>query len=176
MSVVAPCDAQEMRRLVAQTLDWPNPIYFRVAKGGEPTVSRADLSCTFGKAIPVREGGDLLLITTGVMLQEALAAAAPYLLEPFSRVAIDTPGTATSRVTSFLASRRGQMLGIAPKEGWSRWDVIEMLLPGAELHGLDGELRSLSQGMAHFEARFDHYAEVNGKLASSIIQNRLEAA
>src|SRR2546425_9497541 len=56
MTVVVPCDAQEMRRLVLQTLDWPNPIYFRVAKGGEPSVSRADLPCTFGKAIRLRDG------------------------------------------------------------------------------------------------------------------------
>ncbi|AIT81040.1 elongation factor G [Novosphingobium pentaromativorans] len=109
-------------------------------------------------------------------MSEALAAAGPYLLEPFAHVAIRVPGSATSRVTSHLASRRGQMLGIVPLEGWSRWDVIEMLLPGAELAGLDGELRSLSQGMAQFVARFDHFAEVNGKLASAIIQSRLEPA
>jgi transketolase len=76
MSVVVPCDAQEMRRLVSETVDWPSPIYFRVAKGGEPVVSRADLPCTFGKAIPLREGKDVLLITTGVTLHEAIAAAA----------------------------------------------------------------------------------------------------
>jgi transketolase len=75
MAVVAPCDAQEMRRLVAQTLDWPTPIYFRVAKGGEPIVSRADLPCTMGKAVALRTGGDLLLVTTGVALHQALEAA-----------------------------------------------------------------------------------------------------
>ena len=76
MTVVVPCDAQEMRRLVMQSADWPGPIYFRVAKGGEPVVSRADLPSTIGKAIMLREGKDVLLITTGVMLQEALHAAA----------------------------------------------------------------------------------------------------
>jgi elongation factor G len=54
--------------------------------------------------------------------------------------------------------------------------MIEMLLPGAELHGLEAELRSLSQGMAHFEATFDHFAEVNPKAASAIIHKRLEPA
>ena len=70
----------------------------------------------------------------------------------------------------------GQMLGIAPREGWSRWDVIKTLLPGAELHGLDSELRSLSQGMAQYQTKFDHFEEVNGKLANAIIQNRMEPA
>ncbi|HEX7875520.1 MAG TPA: elongation factor G, partial [Sphingobium sp.] len=77
---------------------------------------------------------------------------------------------------SSLASKRGQLLGIAPKDGWSRWDIIEMLLPRAELHGLEADLRSMSQGMAHFEARFDHFAEVNPKLANSIIHKKLEPA
>lgn len=111
-----------------------------------------------------------------IAMSEALSAAAPYLLEPFTLVEIHVPGSATSRVTSFLASRRGQMLGIAPREGWSRWDLIRTLLPGAELHGLDSELRSLSQGMAQFETKFDHFEEVNGKLATAIIQNRMEPA
>jgi elongation factor G len=41
------------------------------------------------------------------------------------------------------------------------------------LHGLETELRSLSQGMAHYEAVFDHLAEVTGKLASGIVQQRV---
>jgi elongation factor G len=49
-------------------------------------------------------------------------------------------------------------------------------LPEAELHGLEAELRSLSQGMAHFEAHFDHLAELSGKLASGIIQRTPEPA
>ena len=109
-------------------------------------------------------------------MADALAAASPYLLEPFVHVTIAAPGSATSRVTSALASRRGQLLGITPRDGWSRWDMIEMLLPGAELQGLEAELRSLSQGMAQFEAHFDHFAEVNPKLASSILHKRLEPA
>jgi elongation factor G len=68
------------------------------------------------------------------------------------------------------------MLGMSPLDGWSRWDVIEVLLPEAELHGLDGELRSLSQGLASFQADFDHLAEVNGKLASEIVQRVREPA
>lgn len=109
-------------------------------------------------------------------MAEALAGCAPYLLEPVCRVAIVTPGSATSRVSSTVASRRGQMLGIAPHEGWSRWDRIEILLPEVELHGLDAELRSLSQGLASFEARADHLAELSGKLADEVVQRTREAA
>jgi elongation factor G len=123
------------------------------------------------------DSSELAFRTAGrIAMAEALAAAAPYLLEPIANVTVRAPGSAISRITSAATSRRGQMLGITPLEGWSRWDVIELLLPEAELHGLEAELRSLSQGMAHYEARFDHLAELSGKLASGIIQRTPEPA
>jgi len=121
------------------------------------------------------DSSELAFRTAGRMaMADALAAASPYLLEPIAHVTIHAPGSAVSRITSAVASRRGQMLGMAPWEGWSRWDVIELLLPEAELQGLEAELRSLSQGLASYEARFDHLAEVTGKLASGIVQRMPE--
>jgi transketolase len=75
MTVVAPCDADEMRRLMPLTLDHQGPIYIRLAKGGDPIVSRDDLPFEIGKALPMRAGADALLVTTGVALQPALEAA-----------------------------------------------------------------------------------------------------
>lgn len=119
------------------------------------------------------DSSELAFRTAGrIAMAEALAAASPALLEPVAQVSIRTPGSATSRITSAVASRRGQMLGISALEGWSRWDVIEVLLPEAELNGLDAELRSMSQGMAHYQAHFDHLAEVAAKLAGSIVQRQ----
>jgi len=44
------------------------------------------------------------------------------------------------------------------------------LIPEAELSGLEAELRSQSQGLATYEAQFDHLAELNGPLADKVIQ------
>ncbi len=76
MTILAPCDAEEMRRLMLQTVDVEGPVYIRLGKGGDAVVSRDDLPCEIGKAIPMREGADALLVTTGVCLQVSLAAAA----------------------------------------------------------------------------------------------------
>ncbi|MBR2171908.1 elongation factor G [Sphingopyxis sp.] len=123
------------------------------------------------------DSSELAFRTAGrIAMAEALAAATPYLLEPLAHVTIRAPGSAVSRITSAATSRRGQVLGITPLEGWSRWDVIELLLPEAELPGLEPELRSLSQGMAHYEARFDHLAELSEKLASALIRRTPEPA
>lgn len=117
------------------------------------------------------DSSELAFRTAGrIAMSEALPECAPCLLEPVSHLTITTPGSATSRVSAALASRRGQMLGIAPREGWSRWDVVDAMLPTAELAGLDGELRAASQGLASFEARFDHLAELAGKAADEVVR------
>ena len=123
------------------------------------------------------DSSELAFRTAGrIAMSDALAAASPYLLEPIAHVTITTPGSASSRITSAVASRRGQMLRMTSREGWSAWDVIEVLLPEAGLQGLEAEVRSMSQGMASFETHFDHLAEVAPKLASSIVQRVKEPA
>jgi transketolase len=76
MTILAPADADEMRRLMLQTLEVDGPIYIRLGKGGDPIVSRDNLLCEIGKAILMREGKDALIVCTGICLQVALAAAA----------------------------------------------------------------------------------------------------
>jgi len=75
MTIVAPADADEMRRLMPLTLEHEGPIYIRLAKGGDPIVSRDDPPFQIGTALAMREGGDALIVTTGVMLKPALDAA-----------------------------------------------------------------------------------------------------
>ncbi|MBA2918561.1 elongation factor G [Sphingomonas sp. MAH-20] len=125
------------------------------------------------------DSSELAFRTAGrIAMSEALAAAAPYLLEPIVKVTITAPNAATSRVTSAISSRRGQMLGMEPRVGWNRWDRIEALMPEASLRGLDAELRSLSQGLATYSAEFDHLQEISGKLADEVVHQKkeLEAA
>jgi len=75
MAIVAPCDAEEMRRLMPATLDWDGPLYIRLAKGWDRVVSSERYPFRIGQAIPLREGKDVLFVTTGVTTQRALQAA-----------------------------------------------------------------------------------------------------
>jgi transketolase len=75
MTVVAPCDADEMNRLMPQTLNWAGPIYVRMAKGGDKIVSSDKHPFQIGKAISLRQGDDVLLVSTGITTQVALDAA-----------------------------------------------------------------------------------------------------
>jgi len=74
MTVIAPCDADEMERAVLATYHHRGPVYIRVARGGDPIVSKPELGFAIGRAIVHKEPGDLLFVTTGVMLQVALGA------------------------------------------------------------------------------------------------------
>src|ERR1700730_6035679 len=78
MTVTAVCDAKEMVRLMNSTLDWPSPIYIRLAKGGDRVVSNDENGFTIGKAIPMRKAQGkrpIVLLATGVMTTNSLAAA-----------------------------------------------------------------------------------------------------
>ena len=75
MTVIAPADADEMRRLMPLTVSHPGPIYIRLAKGYDPIVTTDDTPFEIGKAIKMREGSDALIVTTGITLKCALDAA-----------------------------------------------------------------------------------------------------
>jgi transketolase len=78
MTVVACCDAEEMKRFMQASLDWKAPIYIRLAKGGDPVVSRPEHGFEIGKAITMRKSAErapAVLMTTGVMTTNALRAA-----------------------------------------------------------------------------------------------------
>ncbi len=75
MTVVAPADAEEMRRFMPHTLDRSGPIYIRLAKGYDEVVSRESDGFEIGRAITLREPGEVLFVTTGVMAQRAIATA-----------------------------------------------------------------------------------------------------
>ena len=75
MTIIVPADADEMKRLMPQTVDWPGPVYIRVAKGYDPIVTSDDHTTRIGEAIRMRSGDEALIITTGITLQLGLEAA-----------------------------------------------------------------------------------------------------
>jgi transketolase len=75
MTIVAPADAREMARLMPATLQHNGPMYIRIAKGRDHVVTSEDEPFRIGRAVPMREGDDCLLVTTGIGLQLCLQAA-----------------------------------------------------------------------------------------------------
>lgn len=74
ITILAPADAEEMRRLMPCTVDHPGPVYIRLAKGGDPIVTNARIPFVIGKTFTMRHGTDALVISTGIGLRLALEA------------------------------------------------------------------------------------------------------
>jgi len=112
------------------------------------------------------DSSEMAFRTVGrLAIEEALAQTGSILLEPIEKLTVYSPSPSASNVTSALTARRGQILGLAPREDWRGWERIEAFLPQSERQGLIAELRGLTQGLGAFEADFDHMSELHGRLA-----------
>jgi len=106
MTIVAPCDADEMARLMPQTVDHKGPIYIRLGKGGDPIVSTDAAPFRIGRAIPMVAGDDVLLVTTGVTLKLALEAAAALKTQGIGATVLHMPTVKPLDAESFLTHAR----------------------------------------------------------------------
>jgi elongation factor G len=109
-------------------------------------------------------------------MTEGMPNCMPVLLEPIMHVKVHIPSDSTSSVNGVISSRRGRILGFDSRAGWPGWDTVEAEIPHSELHDLIVELRSLTQGVGTYEMRFDHLAELTGKLAENVVAARKAAA
>jgi elongation factor G len=108
-------------------------------------------------------------------MRDALPDCQPVLLEPIYHTVIHSPRDHTSKAHAVISSRRGQILGFDARPGWPGWDSVTAMMPESGLQDLIIELRSLTQGAATFEAKFDHYQELYGKDADKIVEERRRA-
>lgn len=75
MTVVNPADAVSAKALLAETVDTYGPAYVRLGRSSVPVIYDEGQEFKVGKAITLREGKDVTIIATGIMVAEALAAA-----------------------------------------------------------------------------------------------------
>ncbi len=133
---------------------------------GYPVVD-VEVTLTDGQFHAVDSSDMAFRTATRQAIAEALPKADPVLLEPVDHVTISVPNDYTAAAQRLLTGRRGQILGYAEREGWPGWDDVEALVPQAELHDLVIELRSITMGLGTYRRRFDHLAEVHGRVAQA---------
>ena len=75
MTIVCPCDAIEMKKLINASIDWPHPMYIRLARGGEDIVTSKTTDFQIGKGLLIRKPLKNLFITCGAMAQKAIKAS-----------------------------------------------------------------------------------------------------
>jgi elongation factor G len=104
-------------------------------------------------------------IAARAALREALQKGGPVLLEPIMKVEVVTPEEYTGSVIGDLNSRRGQIQG---QDVRGNANVINAMVPLANMFGYVNTLRSMTQGRATFTMQFDHYAEVPKAVADDV--------
>ena len=76
MVVINPSDAVEAKACVKAALDWEGPVYMRFGRAGVPVINdREDYRFEIGKGILLREGSDVTIVATGIMVAASLEAA-----------------------------------------------------------------------------------------------------
>ena len=108
-------------------------------------------------------------IAGSMAFRQAVAKAAPVLLEPMMKVEITTPDEYLGDVMGDVSSRRGRIQGMNPKNGVH---VLDAYIPLAEMFGYATDLRSNTQGRATYSMQFDHYEKVPQAIADKVIGER----
>ena len=74
LTILAPCDANDMKSLVLQTPKVKGPIYIRIARGGEDIITSKKKS-KIGKGLILKKQTKFNFLTTGITAQIALSAS-----------------------------------------------------------------------------------------------------
>ena len=75
MLVVNPADAVSAKKLLNEVVDTEGPAYVRLGRSGVPVIYDESSDIKIGKANVIREGSDVTIIATGIMVSDALEAA-----------------------------------------------------------------------------------------------------
>ena len=98
-------------------------------------------------------------------MREVAAKSGIKLLEPVMKVEVVTPEDFMGDVIGDLNSRRGQIQGTDSR---GNAQVVEAMVPLANMFGYVNQLRSFTQGRANYSMQFSHYEEVPQNVAEEV--------
>ncbi|WP_209426388.1 elongation factor G [Pararhodobacter sp. SW119] len=104
-------------------------------------------------------------IAARAAMREGLRKAGAKLLEPIMKVEVVTPEEYTGSIIGDLTSRRGMVQG---QDSRGNANVINAMVPLANMFGYINNLRSMSSGRAVFTMQFDHYEAVPQNISDEI--------
>jgi elongation factor G len=98
-------------------------------------------------------------------MREVAQKAGIKLLEPIMKVEVVTPEEYLGDVIGDMNSRRGQIQGTDTR---GNAQVVEAMVPLANMFGYVNQLRSFTQGRANYSMIFSHYDEVPANVAAEV--------
>jgi transketolase len=116
MTVIDPCDALEIEQAVPAIADHRGPVYMRLLRGKVPLVlDEYDYRFELGKAKLLRDGADVLVISSGLLTMRALEAAKALEADKVSVAVLHVPTIKPLDTATILAEARrsGRMVVVA---------------------------------------------------------------
>jgi elongation factor G len=98
-------------------------------------------------------------------MREGAQKAGIKLLEPIMKVEVVTPEDFIGDVIGDMNSRRGMIQGTDSR---GNAQVVEAMVPLANMFGYVNQLRSFTQGRAQYSMQFSHYDEVPANVAAEV--------
>ena len=90
MTVIVPADDIEAKAAVRAALEYKGPVYLRFGRAAVPVINdRPDYHFEIGKGVQLREGNDVTIIATGILVSAALEAAEKLAAEGINADVID---------------------------------------------------------------------------------------
>ncbi len=105
-------------------------------------------------------------------LKDAMAKAAPILLEPITKVEVVTPEEYQGDIMGDLNRRRGQIQNMETKNGVC---TINAMVPLQTMFGYATDVRSLSKGRASYTMEPDHFEQVPANVLKEIVETASRA-
>ena len=75
MTIINPCDDVEARAAVKAAYEFDGPVYLRFGRLAAPVINKDDYKFEIGKGVMMKEGSDVTIVATGLMVNSALEAA-----------------------------------------------------------------------------------------------------
>lgn len=122
-----------------------------------------------GSAHPVDSSEISFKIAAAQALKKAMSQGSTVLLEPVMKLKVMVPEAFTGDIISDLNTKRARVMGMIQEGGLQ---VIDALVPLAEVQRYAVDLRSLTQGRGTYAMESDHYEEVPSFQAQKIIEAR----
>lgn len=181
ITVLAPGDPLEARHATRAAVQHSGPCYLRLGKAGEPLVHKGEIDFQIGKALCLRDGRDITLISTGSFLQTTMTVAeklagsgvearvlSMHTLKPLDEAAVlaaagETGAIVTLEEHSILGGLGGAVAEVLAESAGRRVPFRRIGLPSAfsphigtqeymqAQHGLDAE--SLTRQLVVFLQR-----------------------
>ena len=105
-------------------------------------------------------------IAGSMAFKDAMAKGAPALLEPMMKVEVVVPEDYMGDVIGDINARRGRIEGMENRHGSQ---VIDAIVPLAEMFGYATALRSTTQGRGNYTMQFDCYEQVPKNIAEKVL-------